>query len=123
MNIEFERTIKQMGTRNTSMRGVLTALMFERTSQWVYAQELAEIIKRTPTLGARGGVPCEPHHVMAKLTAGIVERRLEERNCDYRLIIDPEKERLALVPKVEEKAWRAEYNTWYVSDFSNSAKR
>jgi hypothetical protein len=42
MTAEFERTIKQMGTRKTSMRGVLTALMFERVNQWVYAQELAE---------------------------------------------------------------------------------
>ena len=108
-----------MGVRKTSMRGVLTASMFERPSQWVYAQELAESIKRTPTLGERGGDPCESHHVMAKMTAGIVELKLKVRDCDYRLIIDREKERLALVPKKDEEAWRTEYNTRRVSDFSN----
>jgi hypothetical protein len=87
MNIEFERTIKQMGTRKTSMRGVLTALMFERTNQWVYAQELAEIIRRTPNLGERGGVPCEPHHVMAKMTAGIVETKLKRKIVTIDLLL------------------------------------
>lgn len=117
---DYYRMMEIMNTRPDSMRGVVLALMHERKGRWVYAQELAEIIGTTPTLGARGGEKCQAKHVIAKMTAGFLEARARERNCDFRLVIDPGFERMALVPKREENAWRKEHKAWYVSDFSNN---
>jgi len=42
-------------------------------------KNLPRLLSGTPALGERGGDPCESHHVMAKMTAGIVELKLKEK--------------------------------------------
>src|SRR5260370_15717161 len=100
----YAQTLTKTGIRPDSMRGRVLALMYERVGKWVDAQELADIIGITPKLGTRGGEPCTVKHVTAYMTAGILTMRMAERNCDHRLVVD--RARLALIPALEEAAWR-----------------
>jgi hypothetical protein len=105
MSDTYEQTIKKIGTRSESMRGVVLDEMFDHIGIWVDAKHLADKIGITPKLGNRGGVPCTVKHVTARMTAGHVARRLAGNHCDYRLIVKGEF--LALVLPDEENEWRA----------------
>jgi Protein of unknown function DUF262/HNH endonuclease len=99
----YSTTLEKTGIRANSMRGRILATTFERVGSWVPAQEIADIVKITPTLGERGGEQCTVKHVMAQMTAGVVARRLRARHSDYRLIIG--EDCLALIRAHEESAW------------------
>jgi hypothetical protein len=94
---EYMKTLKDIGVRKNSMRGRVLAVLFERFDEVLHAQFVAEQIKTTPTLGARGGETCTEEHVMANMTLGILQAKLIEPDprgdrsergpSDYRIIV------------------------------------
>jgi hypothetical protein len=91
----YERLRALIHGRPDQMRACVLSVLCEHLGEEIHAQDVADIIETTPMFGKRGGDPCRTHHVMAKMTLGILQNRIH-RMTDYRIVIDIRREMILL---------------------------
>ena len=120
MRDDYDTTRSKMNLQKNSVRNLVLAALFEHINQWVYAEVIADAIGTLPGYGGRRDPrPCTSDDVMRGMTIHVLENRLVEKNCDYRLIIHTESKKLAFVFREYEEDWRNKYGLQYRDYFRN----